>query len=138
MKTVNVKTVAYNAGVYKIWSVDGKVTMAKCAKTGKFVGNVMASNALWHNRNNADLSPMQTENLIIVNCFKQIKSEINWFAICGSLFFAMLFVLICVFAVVMFTINPSTVFLSGLIVAVMGAAFTLIIDNNSHVTVSLA
>ena len=107
-----------------VWHMAGKVNLTKCNLTGKSVKNAVGQAEL--------------DNVIIVNRFTKIESSINWFAICGSLFFAMLFVLIVAFAVVMFTINAKTVILSSLIVAALGTCFSLIIADNKHFSVEIA
>lgn len=104
-----------------VWHVAGKVNLAKCNLTGKFVKNAIGQAEL--------------ENVIIVNHFKKVNANVNWFAICGSLFFAMLFVLIVTFAVVMFTINVKTVILSSLIVVTFAMCFGLIVADNKHFSV---
>lgn len=107
-----------------VWHVAGKVNLAKCNQTGKFVKNTIGQ--------------AEFDNVVLVNTFKRVESSINWSAICGSLFFAMLFILIVVFAAVMFTLNPKTVVLSSLIVGLLGSCFSLIIADNKHFTVSIA
>lgn len=107
-----------------VWHVAGKVNLAKCNATGKFVKNAIGQ--------------AEFDNVVLANSFATVEASINWFAICGSLFFAMLTVLIAVFAVVMFTLNPKTVILSSLIVGLLGSCFALIIADNKHFTVSIA
>lgn len=107
-----------------VWHVSGKVNLAKCSLTGKFVKNTIGQAEL--------------DNVVLVNSFATVEASINWFAICGSLFFAMLTVLLFVFAVAMFTINPKTVILSSLIVGLLGSCFALIIADNKHFAVSIA
>lgn len=107
-----------------VWHVAGKVNLTKCNATGKFVKNAIGQ--------------AEFDNVVIVNTFKKVDANINWPAVCGSLFFAMLFVLIVVFAAVMFSINPKTVILSSLIVVAMGVCFSLIITDNKHFAVKIA
>ena len=107
-----------------VWHVSGKVNLAKRNLTGKFVKNAIGQ--------------AEFDNVVLVNRFAKVEASINWSAICGSLFFAMLTVLLVVFAVVMFSINPKTVILSSLIVGLLGSCFALIIADNKHFTVSIA
>ena len=57
-----------------VWHVAGKVNLAKCNSTGKFVKNAIAQAEL--------------DNVIVLNSFATVESSINWFAICGSLIMA--------------------------------------------------
>ena len=107
-----------------VWHVAGKVNLAKCNLTGKFVKNAIGQAEL--------------DNVIVATSFAKIDASVNWFAICGSLFFAMLFVLIVAFAVVAVSINPKSVVLSSLIVVAMGSSFALIIADNKHFDVKIA
>ena len=57
-----------------VWHVAGKVNLAKCNLTGKFVKNAVGQAEL--------------ENVVLVNSFATVEASINWFAICGSLILA--------------------------------------------------
>ena len=57
-----------------VWHVAGKVNLAKCNLTGKFVKNAIGQ--------------AEFDNVIIVNSFGKVEASINWFAICGSLIMA--------------------------------------------------
>ena len=57
-----------------IWHVEGKVNLAKCNLTGKFVKNAIGQAEL--------------ENVIVANTFEKVTASVNWFAICGSLIMA--------------------------------------------------
>lgn len=57
-----------------VWHVAGKVNLAKCNLTGKFVKNAVGQAEL--------------DNVVLVNSFPTVNASINWFAICGSLIMA--------------------------------------------------
>lgn len=87
MNTVSVKTVAFNGGKYKIWSVGGVVTIAKNCANGRFIGKVLASNALWANRNNACLS---VQNAVTVNNgTRELEMESNDYTFAAVFVFAL-------------------------------------------------
>ena len=57
-----------------VWHVAGKVNLAKCNFTGKFVKNAIGQ--------------AEFDNVIVLNSFATVGASINWFAICGSLILA--------------------------------------------------
>ena len=57
-----------------VWHVDGKVNLAKCNASGKFVKNAIGQ--------------AEFDNVVLVNSFSTVNASINWFAICGSLIMA--------------------------------------------------
>lgn len=57
-----------------VWHVAGKVNLAKCNLTGKFVKNAIGQ--------------AEFDNVVLVNSFAKVDATINWFAICGSLIMA--------------------------------------------------
>ena len=57
-----------------VWHVAGKVNIAKCNFTGKFVKNAIGQ--------------AEFDNVVLVNSFATVEASINWFAICGSLIMA--------------------------------------------------
>ena len=57
-----------------VWHVAGKVNLAKCNFTGKFVKSTIGQ--------------AEFNNVIVLNSFSKVEASINWFAICGSLIMA--------------------------------------------------
>ena len=57
-----------------VWHVAGKVNLAKCNLTGKFVKNATGQ--------------AEFDNVVITHSFAKVDASINWFGVVGSLFLA--------------------------------------------------
>ena len=89
-----------------VWHVAGKVNLAKCNLTGKFVKNMIGQAEL--------------DNVVVVNSFATVEASINWFAICGSLIMAIVIgLLVTLFASAVAENHGSMFFIGEILFAVV-------------------
>ena len=74
LRDTSMKAIKAVLATVTVWHVAGKVNIAKCNFTRKFVKNAIGQ--------------AEFDNVVLVNSFATVEASINWFAICGSLIMA--------------------------------------------------
>lgn len=98
-----------------VWHVAGKVNLAKCNLTGKFVKNAIGQ--------------AEFDNVVLVNSFATVEASINWFAICGSLIMAIVIgLLVTLFGFAVAENHGSMFFIGAVTFAVLALTPLVMMD----------